>query len=429
MEIKTKDLPKSEIELRISVSVEELKEFQDRVVLSLGKDIEISGFRRGRAPREIIKKKIGQERIFKEAVEICIKENYTKAIRRLINEKKIEPLGQPEIEIIKLAPGNPLEFKAKVPVFPWISLPDYKAIASGVKRKKVSVSEEEVAEALKWLQESRAKFIAKAGQSQKGDFVEIEFSSPQIENGAKKKESFVLGKGHFVSGFEENLAGMKNGEEREFSLHLSGDLSKPEEGERDMNFKVRMVSIQKMDLPDITDEWAKSLGQFENLTALKKSIKDGLVLEKERAENQRVRQEIIKNISEKVKTEIPENLIEEEKNRMNENLKQGVSKALHISFQEYLKQVNKTEESIKESFSLEARKRVKNTLVLRAIEKREGVVVSQGEIEEEVNKILKKYSSVNKAQSQLDIEKLKAYVKRVLKDEKAFQILESFVNS
>lgn len=425
--MEVKKLPESEIELSFLIPVEELDKFQEKVISNLSKDIKISGFRKGKAPREIVKEKVGQEKIFKDAAELCIRENYLKAVRQLAEEKKIELLGQPDIKIIKLAPNNPLEFKATISVLPEVILPDYRKIVSDIKRKNVSVSEKEIEDALEWLRQSRAKFTTKVGSSQEGDFVKIEFSSPQIENGAKKQESFVLGKGHLIPGFEDELVGLKNGEEKRFSLVGDENSPNPEIKGKNIDFSVKMLLVQKMELPSLTDDWAKSLGQFNGLSDLRESIKKGILLEKNKAEEEKIRQEILKKITEKSKVEIPKILIEEEKNVMEENLKRGVSESLNISFQDYLNQVGKTEEEIKESFSLEAKERVKRSLVLRAIGDKEKLVVSEEEIEKEVNNILRQYSSVKEAESHLDIDKVKTYVERMIKDEKTFQILESLI--
>lgn len=281
-------LPKSQVELRIEVSPEEFQVFFEKAILNLGKDLEIEGFRKGHAPKEIIEKEIGQEKILKEAAEDCIRENYVKAVRQLAEENKIESLGQPEIEILKLALGNPLEFRAKVSVLPEVKLPDYKQIASQVKKREVRVTNEEI----------------------------------------------------------------------------------------------------------------------ERLRA-----------EKERIEKERRRAEILEKIAQSSEMEIPEILVESEKSRMLENLKQQVSLMLRIGFEEYLKKINKTEEELLSSFLEEAQRRVKNSLVLKEIEKRENIEVPEKELQEEMQKLSKIYQN-------LDQRQLREYTEAVIRDEKTFQMLE-----
>jgi len=177
MKSSIKKLPKSQVELEIEVSAEEFDKYIERATFALGKDLEIQGFRKGRVPREVIEREMGREKILAQAVEQAVKENYVKAIL----DNKIEAISQPEIEILKLAHGNLFRFRVKTTALPKIDLPDYKKIASDTKRKEVLVAKKEVEDAFFWLQKSRAKFILKNRPAEKKDFVEIEFSSPQIQ--------------------------------------------------------------------------------------------------------------------------------------------------------------------------------------------------------------------------------------------------------
>jgi len=450
MKTSVKKLPKSQIELKIEVSAEEFNQFIEKAAAELGKDLEIKGFRKGKVPKEIIEKEVGSEKILIEAADLTVEENYKKAIL----ENKIEAILQPKIEIRKLAKGDSFIFLAKTAVLPEIKLPDYKKIASKIKRKKNIVEEKEITEALKWLQKSRAKFTLKNQAAEIGDFVEIEYcrSTPLSEPrpsraGSLKpkeadyhetwKDAFILGEGHFLPGFEEKLIGMRAGpasapdgatagkEEKEFSLTIPEKHPLRKYG-REITLKVKMNSVQDVELPEIGDQLAKSLGKFENLAELKKNIKEGLNLEKERAESQRVKNEILEEINQASEYEVPEVLITREQEQMLENLKRNVPDSFKIPFVDYLKKIKKTEKEILDSFLPEARKKVKNFLVLREIGKREKIEVSENEIKEEVNKILKNYQNIETAQKNLDSEKLKDYTKEAIKNEKIFQLLEQF---
>lgn len=144
MKVSITKLSQSQIELRVEIPFEEFEKFIERAILDLGKDLEIPGFRKGKAPREIIEREIGQAKILKTAAQFAIQENYPKAIRQLADKDKIEAISSPQVEILKLAPGNPLEFKAKTWILPEIELPDYKKIASQVKKREVKVTKEEI---------------------------------------------------------------------------------------------------------------------------------------------------------------------------------------------------------------------------------------------------------------------------------------------
>lgn len=421
MKTSIQKLPKSKIEILFELSTEEFKDYLDKAIFNLGRDIEIQGFRKGKVPKEILERELGIGKILDEAANLAVKESYVKVIL----ENNIEAIGRPEIQITKIAQGSPFEFKAEVFVLPEVNLPDYREIASKIKPREVSVEEKEVEEALIFLQKSRAKFLPKTEGCQNGDFVEIIFQSPQIEGGKENKDSFILGQGHFVPGFEKNLEGMKAGAEKEFSINFPENYYQKNLAGKVIDFKVKMISVSKIELPEITDNWARSLGKFEDLESLKRSIREGIKMEKIEEEKQRNRQEILEKIQEKTVLEIPEILIDFEKERMLEELKENLQNQFQIEFNDYLDKIQKTPEELKDSFLSEAERRVKGFLVLREIAKKENISVSQEEVEEKINELLKHYPSVEMAEKTLDLEKLKVYYEGVIRNEKVFQFLES----
>jgi len=423
MEVSFQKLSKTKIELKIELSTEEFDKFIEKAIPSLGKNVEVDGFRKGKAPKEIIKEKVGDFKILEEAANLAINESYFKAIGQ--SEEKIEVISHPKIEILKLAAGNHFIFKAVVEILPEIELPDYGKIASETKKKEVFIEEKEIEEAINWLRKSRAKLTLKGAAAETGDFVEIDFQSPQIERGQNRKDGFILGQGRFIPGFEENLIGMAEGSEKEFSLKFPGNHLQKELAGKEVNFKVKMNSVQKVELPEATDDWIKSLGNFENLFSLKESIKEGIKKEKEVEEVLRVRQEILEKIAENSKFETPESLIESEKNRILNNLKNKVSETFKISFEDYLNKIKKTEKDLMESFSEEAQKTAREYLILREVAKREKIESSKEEAENEISKILK--SLPTEKTKELDPEKLKIYIKDEIKREKTLKFLENFI--
>jgi trigger factor len=280
-------LSKAQLEIKFEVSVEEFKPYMDKAVSHLTEEVQLEGFRKGKAPKEMVEAKVGKEAIFQHATEDCIRESYIQSVK----ENNLEPLGQPEIEILKSAPDNPLEFRARISVIPEIVLPDYKEVVSQIKRKEVEVTKEE-------------------------------------------------------------------------------------------------------------------------LERLKK--------QKEAQEKERLRDELLDKISEKTKIEIPAVLIESEKQRMVEGLKQQVSQMLGLNYEDYLKKLNKTEKELINSFSAEAEKKVKNSLVLREIVKKENIIVSQAELEKETDEFTKSNPNIDRGQ-------IKEYAESVIKNEKTFQLLEALI--
>ena len=280
-----------------------------------------------------------------------------------------------------------------------MKLPDYKNIAKKNKIKETEVSKEEVDSALKWIQKSRAKFTIKNGSAQKGDFVEIEYYLPEEKK--PRKDAFVLGEGRFVSGFEEKIVGLKAGQEKE-NLNLPRCK------------KIKIISVQSMELPELTDDFASGIGDFKNLDEMKEKLKESLGVEKQQMAKQKRRIEILTEIVKEAELEIPSALIEKEKEHILENLKKS-SPGIKIS------------EELLDSLKKEAEKRLKSLLVLNEIGKRENINISEKEVEEESREILKRFPGVKEKSSEqeLDLKKLREYTKEVLKSEKIFQMLEA----
>ena len=306
-----------------------------------------------------------------------------------------------------------------------IKLPDYKSIAKAIKKTKVQIEDKEIEDVLFSLQKSRAKLISLTSPVKLGDFVEIEYSSPQIENGKVFEDGFLLGKGHLIPGFEENLVGMEKDSEKEFQPEFPKNYSQKDLAGKKVDFKIKLKGIKKMELPEISDEFAKNLGKFENLEALKQSIKQGLLIEKEIYESRRIRTEILKEISNKTSIEIPEVLVGLEKKQLLEGLKQRIKKELTISFDDYLKKIQKTEKEIEESLLKIAEDRIKNLLILRKIGELEKIEVGENEVKEKVNEFLK--NSRPEQVKEIDTDRLREYYKGVIFNEKVFQKLENFI--
>jgi trigger factor len=414
-----KFLEESKIEVEIEISKEEFENFLEGTIVELGRNLEAGGFRKGHLPREIVIQKIGKEKILEKASIKAIKEIW----QRVVKESGLDVLGPPKIEILKLDFGKPLVFKVKTFILPEIALPDYKKIASEVKKREVSVKEKEVLETLKWIQKSRAKMSQKKGPCLLGDMVEIQYQSQEDKN--PQKDNFILGEGYFIPEFEEKIKGMSQGEEKEFFVSFPQNYFRPDFAGRDIKFWVRVVSIKKIELPPIDDQWAKSLGNFNDLNELKESIKEGIKKEKEEIESQKRRKEILERISGATDIKIPQVLIDFEKERTIEDLKQKIPQVLRISFEEYLKKIKKTEEDLVRSLLPEIEKKIKNFLVLGEIRKREKIEAKEEEIVEEANKVLTQYRNVEEAQKAIDPKVLREYTKEKIENEKTLRFLEN----
>jgi len=423
MKVDIKDLEKSQKQLEIEISKEEFKGFVEKAYQKAGSNMEMKGFRKGKVPREVIEKSVGKEGILVEAGDLAVQDSYKKAVL----ENNLEPISSPEVKIKKIAIGSPMAFEAKISVLPDVGLPDYRQIAKNIKKQDAEVQEKEIQAALSWVQRSRAKFTAKQEPAQKGDFVEIEYFSPdipQISRENLKKDAFILGEGHFIPGFEDILIGMKSQEEKkDVVVDIPPDHSFKEIAGKRVCFNIKINSVQSVEFPEITDEFAKSLGSFENLEALKKNIKQGIEQEKEQAEKQKLRNELLDKIGASSKIEIPDVLKQREIDVMLDNFKKDVSQKLNIPYKDYLEKIKKTDEDIRKMLLPQVEKKVKNFLVLREIGKKENIEASPQEVEQEFNRILSRNAVSD--QSKVDLDQLRDYTKEVIKTEKTFSLLEN----
>src|SRR3989338_671650 len=415
-----KKLEKSQIEVEFELTPEEFQTHINAALLHLKDHVKMDGFRQGNVPLKMVEEKVGNENLLMEAGDLAVKKSYT----AFIKEQNLEPIGEPEVQITKIAKGSLMMFKVKISVLPEVKLPDYKDILSKVKNNEVLVEEKEIEDTLQYLQKSRAKFSQKDKGAEAHDFVEIEYVNKDINGGKEVRDRFVLSEGGFLKDFEDNILGMKAGEEKEFKAKFPENTPRQDLAGKEADFKVKMISVQKMELAEINDDFAKSLGVFENLSALKANLKEGITMEKIEAEKQRKRTEILEKISEKIDFDLPEKMVEYEKNHLFEDLKNQVSNQFKITFEEYLTSIKKTEEEIKNSFRLEAEKRIKNFLVLRQIGMAENIKVSDEELEQEVNNVIKKYTKEQLVK--IDINELKEYTKGAIFNEKVFEKLETF---
>lgn len=297
-------------------------------------------------------------------------------------------------------------------------LSNYKGLKA--EKNKVIVKKEEIDKSLEYLQNSRAKIITINQPAKKGNRLEIDFEIRQggvkIENGTSKNHPLILGQGRFLPGFEKELEGMKADEEKEFSLEPPG---------RGKNFdiKVKINLVQKRELPDINNEFAKSLGNFDSLDGLKQSIKDGLMQEKEIKEKQRIRIELIEKIAQDSEIDAPDDLVKQELEKMIAEFKIGIAN-MGLDFNRYLKEINKSFDELKKDWQKQAEKRVKIGLCIQEIAQRENIDVSDEEVKERINQDLKHYPDVEQVKKNIDLDALKEYTENILKNEKVFELLE-----
>ncbi|OGI16312.1 MAG: trigger factor [Candidatus Moranbacteria bacterium RBG_19FT_COMBO_42_6] len=423
-----KKLSKSRIEFEVSVPWSDWEKYLDAAAEEASREIKIPGFRPGKAPRKMVAQKVGSTALLNSAAEMAVQKSYSD----YVTKEKLEVIGSPEIELKTVAEGKDLEYIARSAVMPEVTVNEkYKKavekINKGYKDKKVAVSDEEVQLELDKLANSRAKLVTVRRVAKKNDNAEIDFTvlvdGVPIENGTSKNHPVVIGKEVFIPGFEDNLVGMKEGEEKEFELEFPKDYHSQNLKGKKATFKAKVNLVQERQIPEINDEFAKSLGNFENLDALKKNMREGMEHEQIHKMNERKRGEYIEIIIENTDVDIPEILIHEETHKMFHEFEHQIQ-SMGMSLDQYLGQIKKKKDELEKDWEPNAVKRVKSAMALNKIVKAEKVPLTSKEIEEEMNKTLQYYKNTKDASKNIDTERLYNYTKGMMENEKVFQMLE-----
>jgi len=420
MKVDVKKLPQSRVSLTVELTPDEFEDYFKEAVAELSEAVAIKGFRKGTAPRKLIEEQLGKDRILHRATELAMRKSYVKAVI----EHEIETVEEPALSVINSSPEK-LTFRAEVAILPEVKLGDYAEIP--LKIEEANVAGAEVDAALETLRKSRANYNAVSRPAQKGDRVEIDFTAKvegkEIEDGTSSQHPLILGQGHFMKGFEEELVGMKEDENKNFSLVAPSDYSRPELAGQKVDFTVKMNVVQSVELPELNDELAKTLGRFSSLEELKKSVGEGLFEEKKNREREKTHLKIIDVLVERSSIELNSSIIEAELAKMEGEFAASLER-IGVDKNSYLAHLKKTPADLKRDWSPQAEKRVRAALILREIAKREKITVSDEEIEGRVGEILASVGDPNEAQK-LDLAALSNYVRGILRNEKVFALLES----
>jgi len=424
-----KKLKNSQVEFKLNVAWEKWEKYLDKAAEEISQEIKIDGFRPGKAPRKMVAEKVGIGMLLNNAAEKAVKKSYVD----FVVENKLDVIGTPEIKIDKLEEGKDLEFSARVAVVPEVKIKDeykkeIKKINEEYKDKKNEIKDEELNLELERLANSRVKLVTVRREAQKNDSVEIDFQvlvgNVPIENGTSKNHPMVIGKGVFIPGFEENLIGMKEGEEKEFELSFPVDYHKKDLAGKPATFKVKVNLVQERQTPEINDEFAKSLGKFETLEALKKNIREGMEHENEHKMKEEKRGKYIEKIIENMEAEIPQVMVDAETKQMLHEFEYQVQSMGIPSLDDYLSKIKKDKKDLEKDWIPQSEKRVKSALALKEIAKMEEVKIDSKEIEEEMNKTMAYYKNVKDMEKNIDMERLYNYTKGVMENDKVFEMLE-----
>lgn len=416
-----KKLPGSVREITVETSPSEAEKFFRKALEALAREIELKGFRKGNVPPDIASPHIRQDVLFDEAARVAVAETYPKAVTRYA----LEPIGKPEIEVLKIAKGDALHYRIRVAILPEVKLPDWKKI--NVKRNVVTVEAEELDKAIGYLQRSRAQHIAVMRPAERGDFAEVDFTirvgGVILEHGSSQKHPVVIGEEKLMPGFEQQLVGMRVGEEKTFSLVFPTDWHQKSYAEKTAQCQVKLVSLLERKLPERNDAFAASLGAFKTFAELETSVREGLLREKEEAEGARVQMAAVTAIAAKTDIEIPDVLTSREVEKMFEDLIARLE-AGGLTLDVYLSHLKKTREALAREWRGEAEQRVKIALTLRALAQQEYVTATDAEREAKMHELAKNYGSPKEAKRHFSEDTLREYVEQAVTNEKVLELIE-----
>jgi trigger factor len=423
-----KKLPKSKIEVELTVSWKEWEKFIVPAVAEISAEFKFPGFRPGKAPRNLVEQKVGKEMILSHAAEKAISRSYSDFVAC----EKLAVLGSPKVEIDKIEEGGDLVFKATVSVMPKVVVLDkykeaIKKINAEYQKKTTEIGEEEIMLELEKVANSRVKLVTVRRAVANNDSVEVDFSvsvdGKVIEGGESKNHALVIGKGVFIPGFEEELIGMNEGDGRTFELTFPKDYHKKDLAGKVASFQVKMNLVQERQVPEINDEFAVSLGKFKDLSELRVNIKEGFEHENEHKMKEEKHTKYLDEIVKNLEGELPDALVADELNRMVQEF-EGQIQSTGMTLDNYLEKLKKTKAELLKEWEPQAEKRIKSALALKEIAKLEEIKMDSAEIEAEMNKTLQYYKEVKDFEKNVDMERLYSYVKGTLENDKVFELLE-----
>ncbi|AWZ47994.1 trigger factor [Clostridiaceae bacterium 14S0207] len=389
MNVKVEQKEKNIIELEITVEAEKFNEGLKKAYAKNAKKFNIPGFRKGKAPIHIIKKFYGEGVFFEDAINYCCDATYPQAI----SENNIKPVDYPKIDIVQIGEGKEFIYKAEVTVYPEVELGKYK----GVEAKKVSyeVTEEEIDSRLKATQERNARVEEKKdGAVEKGDIAVIDFKGfidgVAFEGGEGTDFELEIGSGTFIDNFEDQLVGLKVGEKKDVNVTFPEEYGREELNGKAAKFEVTVKNLKFKELPELNDEFAKEVSEFETLKAYKEDLKKQMKEANAQRAEREFEEAIIAKVCEDAKIDIPEVMVEKEINMMLRDLEMRL-KYQGLDLESYYKYTNNTEETVKEYMKENAEKRVKTDLVISKIAEVEKVEATEEEVKTKAMEMAKQY--------------------------------------
>jgi len=400
MSVQVEKLEKNMAKLTIEVSSEEFEKAIAKAYKKNKNKISMPGFRKGKAPRAMIEKMYGKGVFYEDAANSIIPDAYADAAK----ESELEIVAQPEIDVTQIESGKPFIFTATVALKPEVTLGEYKGIE--VEKKEVEVTDEEVDTEINRVRESNARMIDIDDRAaQDGDTVVIDFDGyvdgKQFEGGKAEDYSLVLGSHSFIDNFEEQLEGKNIGEDVTVNVTFPENYQAEELQGKPAEFKVKIKEIKVKELPELDDDFAQDVSNFDTIAEYKEDLKKKLAENKEEALKREREETVIGKIIENSQMDIPEQMVEAQTRQMTQEFAQRLS-SQGLSIDQYMQFTGLTPQKMIEELKPQALKRIQSRLVLEAVVAAENIETSEDELNKEIENMASMY--------QMEVDKLKEVI-------------------
>lgn len=409
----------NELKLTFNIPAEVFDEGMKKVYSKTAKYFNIPGFRKGKAPMKLVEKTYGSEIFYEDTFNEIVPEIFEKEVK----EQNLEIVSKPNIDIVEIGKGKELVFTAVVQVKPEVKLGKYKGVA--VEKIEYKVTDEDIQKELEQMANRNSRLISIEDEPvAEKDIAVIDFEGfvdgVPFEGGKAEKHELEIGSKTFIPGFEDQVVGMKIGEEKDINVKFPEEYFSKELAGKDATFKVKLHEIKRKELPELDDEFAKDVSEFDTIKELKDSIKEKLEEENANKAKYETEDKAIQAVCDATEIDIPSGMIETEIDNMVKDIETRLSYQ-GLDMKSYLQMIGKTEADMRKEFEEQAKKQVKSRLVLEAVVEAEKLEASIDEIEEKVSEMAKNYGK--EAEELMKNEQLVNYIKDSMKAEKAVKFI------
>lgn len=424
MKTKLKNISDVKVELTISLGTEELKAAEQVALTKLAKEVKIEGFRKGKAPLELVAAQVDQTILGQETLENAL----SKAVAEAFLKEDIKAIDRPEVDVKKFIPGTELEFTATTEIMPKVELGDYKNLK--VEKDTVEVSKEEVSETIDRILKNFAEKKKVDRESKDGDEVIIDFLGKKdgvaFDGGKAEKFPLELGSKSFIPGFEEGLIGKKAGDEISLDLEFPKDYHAKDLAGAKVVFEVKIHEVRENTLPEINEEFLSKLGEFKTKEEFEKQIEEDLKIQKQAESDEKFKDKLVKKLAEVSKVPVPEILLEDQKQSIELDMQQNLMYS-GLSLEDYLERMGKTrEEWLEKDVKEAAEMRVKSGLALAELSKVEKVESSLEELDTRIAQLKEQYGNSKEIAKQLSSDDVRRNLANQILTEKTIDLLIKF---